>query len=51
MVSCLAVLITILYFLLALIIALLIAALYMGCGELEPLAVRLAPAKFTPLLR
>lgn len=46
-----AVVITILYFLLALLIALLIAALYMGCSEMEPLAVRLAPAQFTPLLR
>lgn len=48
---CVAVIITILYFLLALIIALLIAALYMGCNEMEPLAVKLAPAQFTPLLR
>lgn len=46
-----AVIITILYFLLALIIALLIAALYMGCNEMEPLAVKLVPAQFTPLLR
>lgn len=46
-----AVIITILYFLLALVIALLIAALYMGCNEMEPLAVKLAPAQFTPLLR
>jgi hypothetical protein len=46
-----AVLITVLYFLLALIMALLISGLYMGCSELEPLAVRLAPASMTPLLR
>jgi hypothetical protein len=45
------VVITILYFLLALIIALLITALYMGCNELEPLALKLAPDTFTPLLR
>jgi hypothetical protein len=46
-----AVIIAVLYFLLALIIALLISALFMGCNELEPLAVRLAPAQMTPLLR
>jgi hypothetical protein len=46
-----AVVITILYFLLATIIALLITALYMGCNELEPMAVKLAPDTFKPLLR
>lgn len=43
--------ITILYFLLATIIALLITALYMGCNELEPMAVKLAPDQFKPILR
>ncbi len=43
--------ITILYFLLATIIALLITALYMGCNEMEPLAVKFAPDTFKPLLR
>ena len=40
-----------LYFLLALIIALLVSALAMGCNELEPLALRLAPPSMAPLLR
>jgi hypothetical protein len=48
---CAAVVITVLFFLLALIIALLIAALYMGCNEMEPLAIKLAPAQITSLLR
>jgi len=43
--------ITVLYFLLAIIMALLVSALYLGCNELEPLVVRLAPASFTALLR
>lgn len=44
-------LVTLLYFLLALLIALLVGLLHLGCGDLEPLMVRLAPATFKPLLR
>lgn len=43
--------ITVLYFLLALLIALLVTLLYMGCSEIEPMLVTLAPAQFAPLLK
>lgn len=46
-----AVIITVLYFLLALLIALLISMLYLGCGELEPLILQFAPADLAPVVR
>jgi hypothetical protein len=44
-------LVTVLYFLLALLIAVLVSVLYLGCGEVEPLLADLAPPSFAPLVK
>jgi hypothetical protein len=44
-------LITALYFLLALIIAALVALLHLGCGEVEAVVLDFMPASYQPLLR
>ncbi|WIA38305.1 hypothetical protein OEZ86_001645 [Tetradesmus obliquus] len=43
-------LVSVLYFLLALLIAVLVSVLYLGCGQVEPLLSDLAPPAYAPLV-